>query len=106
MHIYVPLGADYNYDVAREFTHLVARLVHTKVPGFTSLKRSPSKRQKKVYLDYLQNRPGQTLAAPYSIRPRKGAPVCSVNNQDEKLEGLLLRLAKPELLYVQVFDDE
>ncbi len=28
-----------------------------------------------MYLDYLQNRHGQTLAAPYSVRPRPGAPV-------------------------------
>jgi bifunctional non-homologous end joining protein LigD len=88
LHIYVPLGAVYNYDVAREFTHLVARLVHTKTSGFTSLKRSPSKRQKKVYLDYLQNRPGQTLAAPYSIRPRPGATVATPLKWEEVKKGL------------------
>ena len=88
LHIYVPLGTQYNYDVAREFTHLVARLVHAKTSGFTSLKRSPSKRQKKVYLDYLQNRPGQTLAAPYSIRPRPGATVATPLKWGEVKKGL------------------
>jgi len=88
LHIYVPLGTNYNYDVAREFTHLVARLVHAKTSGFTSLKRSPSKRQKKVYLDYLQNRPGQTLAAPYSVRPRPGAPVATPLKWEEVKKGL------------------
>ena len=33
------------------------------------------KRKKKIYLDFLQNRHGQTLAAPYSVRPKLGAPV-------------------------------
>ncbi len=47
LHIYVPLGADYNYDVAREFTHLVARLVHAKTSGFTSLKEFHPKDRKK-----------------------------------------------------------
>jgi len=33
------------------------------------------KREGKVYLDYLQNGHGQLLVAPYSVRPRDGAPV-------------------------------
>lgn len=104
LHIYVPLNAKYNYDVAREFAHLVARLVHEKVPSFTSIKRSPSKRQKKVYLDYLQNRPGQTLAAPYSIRPQPGAPVATplkweevkigLDPKDYHIKNTLMRLSK------------
>jgi bifunctional non-homologous end joining protein LigD len=28
-----------------------------------------------VYLDYLQNGMGKTIAAPYTVRPRPGAPV-------------------------------
>jgi bifunctional non-homologous end joining protein LigD len=35
----------------------------------------PEKRRHKIYLDYLQNREGQTLAAPYSLRPTKDASV-------------------------------
>jgi bifunctional non-homologous end joining protein LigD len=58
------------------------------VPSFTSLERSPSKRQKKVYLDYLQNRPGQTLAAPYSVRPRPGATVATPLKWSEVKKGL------------------
>jgi len=88
LHIYVPLGAKYNYEVARNFAYIVAQFAYKKVPGFTSLQRSPSKRQKKVYLDYLQNRPGQTLAAPYSIRPRKGAPVSTPLKWEEVKIGL------------------
>jgi bifunctional non-homologous end joining protein LigD len=88
LHIYVPLNAQYNYDVARDFAHLVAQFVHYKIPDFTSLQRSPSKRQKKVYLDYLQNRTGQTLAAPYSVRPRQGAPVSTPLKWSEVKIGL------------------
>jgi bifunctional non-homologous end joining protein LigD len=50
-------------------------LVNQELPKITSLERSPKKRQKKIYLDYLQNRHGQTLAAPYSVRPKPGATV-------------------------------
>jgi bifunctional non-homologous end joining protein LigD len=88
LHIYIPLNAQYPYDFSREFAHLIAQLVYQKIPHITSIKRNPSKRQKKVYLDYLQNRAGQTLAAPYSIRPRQGAPVSTPLKWSEVKIGL------------------
>ena len=88
MHIYVPLGAKYDYDTAEKFAKVIATLVHHQVPDFTSLLRSPSKRQKKVYLDFLQNKAGQTLAAPYSIRPRPGATVSAPLKWEEVKPGL------------------
>jgi bifunctional non-homologous end joining protein LigD len=75
LHIYVPLEAHYDYHTVRTFAHLIATLVHEKLPDTTSLVRSPAKRTKKIYLDYLQNSKGQTIAAPYSVRPRPGATV-------------------------------
>jgi bifunctional non-homologous end joining protein LigD len=75
MHIYIPLGAKYTYDIARTFGQLIAQRVHNRIPDITSIERNPKKRQKKVYLDYLQNSKGQTLAAPYSARPKPGAKV-------------------------------
>ncbi|MFO7447050.1 MAG: non-homologous end-joining DNA ligase, partial [Ignavibacteriaceae bacterium] len=88
LHIYIPLKAKYNYDVSREFAHLIGKIVHKQIPGFTSLERSPSKRKKKVYLDYLQNRTGQTLASPYSARPRQGATVATPLEWNEVKKGL------------------
>ena len=75
MHVYVPLGATYTSDHARQFAEIIAKLVHQQLPNSTSLTRSPSLRQGRVYLDFLQNRRGQTVAAPYSVRPQPGAPV-------------------------------
>ena len=75
MHIYIPLGAKYPYDIARTFGQLIAQRVHNNIPEFTSIIRQPKNRQKKVYLDYLQNRHGQTIVAPYSVRPLPGATV-------------------------------
>ena len=88
MHIYVPLGAKYDYDTAGGFAKVIATLAHHKVPDFTSLLRSPRLRQRKVYLDFLQNKPGQTLAAPYSIRPRPGATVSAPLKWEEVKPGL------------------
>lgn len=75
IHIYIPLGAKYTYEQALDFIKIIAKLINMKQPDLTSLERSPDKRHKKVYLDCYQNRIGQTVAAPYCIRPRKGAPV-------------------------------
>ncbi|MDQ3190327.1 MAG: DNA ligase D, partial [Bacteroidota bacterium] len=75
MHILIPLAAKYTYHIIKHFAHIIVKIVHNKLPDITSLERSPKKRKNKVYLDYLQNNHGQTIAAPYCIRPRKGATV-------------------------------
>lgn len=75
LHIYVPLQAKYSHEQARLFGEVIANLIHQKLPLVTSLERQPAKRNKKVYLDYLQNAKGQTVAAPYSLRPLPGATV-------------------------------
>ncbi|HVQ44917.1 MAG TPA: DNA ligase D [Candidatus Saccharimonadia bacterium] len=88
IHIYIPMGAKYPYEQVKDFAHIIARLVNAQVPKLTSVERNPAKRQHKVYLDYLQNRHGQTLAAPYSVRPRPGAPVSTPLRWDEVKPGL------------------
>jgi bifunctional non-homologous end joining protein LigD len=75
LHVYIPLGAQYDYDLARQFAEFLAILIHRQTPGVSSILRAPNQRVGKVYLDYLQNRRGQTVAAPYSVRPVVGAPV-------------------------------
>ncbi len=75
MHIYIPLGAKYSYDQSKIFAELVVTAVQHEMPGFTSIERSLSKRKGKIYLDFLQNRQIQTIAAPYSLRPKPYATV-------------------------------
>ncbi|MEL1252313.1 DNA ligase D [Flavobacterium sp. DGU38] len=75
LHVYIPLGAQYDYDSIKILAELIAKEVHSRLPETTSLERSIKKRNHKIYIDYLQNRIGQTLAAPYSVRPKPGATV-------------------------------
>jgi bifunctional non-homologous end joining protein LigD len=75
LHIIVPMGARYQYDRVREFAELIMRIVNRALPEITTLERNPKKRGGKLYLDYLQNRNGQTLACAYSVRPYPGASV-------------------------------
>ncbi|MDD5457039.1 MAG: DNA ligase D [Candidatus Margulisbacteria bacterium] len=75
MHIYVPLAGKYTYSQAQDFAYLVNTRVNTLLPDMTSLERLPGLRRKKVYLDYLQNKVGATMASVYSVRPVPGAHV-------------------------------
>ena len=75
LHIYIPLGAKYDYNTVKIFAELIAHTVNVRLPETTTIIRSIQKRNKKIYIDFLQNRHGQTLAAPYSIRPKPGATV-------------------------------
>ncbi len=89
IHIYVPLGAKYTYDQGKEFAHMVAMLANEQLPEFTSLERSLSKRGKdRIYIDFLQNRKGQTLACAYSLRPKPGATVSTPLDWKEVKKGM------------------
>jgi bifunctional non-homologous end joining protein LigD len=88
LHIYIPLGAKYTYEQGKNFAHIIAQLAHDQLPEFTSLVRNLKERKKKIYIDYLQNRGGQTLAAPYSVRPKPGATVSTPLEWKEVKKGL------------------
>jgi bifunctional non-homologous end joining protein LigD len=91
LHIYIPLGAKYNYEQSRQLAELIATLVHQELPSFTSLVRDPEKRKDKIYIDYLQNRPIQTICSPYSVRPKPGATVSAPLNWVEVKPGLKMQ---------------
>lgn len=88
MHIYIPLGAKYSYDQSKEFARAIVKLVHEQLPVFTSVERAIANRKGKIYLDYLQNRPQATIAAPYSLRPKPGATVSMPLHWEEVKKGL------------------
>lgn len=90
IHIYIPMGGKYDFDQVKDFAHILMKQVHEKLPEITTLERSLQKRDSnKIYLDYLQNRTGQTLASAYSLRPKQGASVSMPLDWDELKPGLL-----------------
>jgi len=88
LHICIPLSPGHTYEEARLFAEDVCKVVREKFKRNTSLERTPAKRRGKIYLDYLQNRRGQTLAAPYCVRPRPGATVSTPLKWAEVKPGL------------------
>ncbi|MES2061802.1 MAG: DNA ligase D [Bacteroidota bacterium] len=91
MHIYIPLGAKYDYDQSQMFARLIVNIVHQQIPDYTSLERMVKNRNGKMYLDFLQNRPGATIAGPYSLRPKPGATVSMPLHWDEVKAGLTMK---------------
>ena len=91
LHIYIYLAAQYDYDFIKQFANYVAQLIHEQQPDVTSLERSLDKRKGLIYIDYLQNRRGQTVAAPYSVRPKPGATVSMPLSWEEVNEDLQIK---------------
>jgi len=115
LHVYVPLKNKYEYVVVRDFAHIIALLVQEELPGITTLERSLSKRGPKIYIDYLQNSAGQTLASVYSVRPVPGASISTplewkeVNHKlspkQFTIENIFQRIKKKGDLFTPVLNE-
>jgi bifunctional non-homologous end joining protein LigD len=68
IHIFVPLTPGTPYDAGQIFCQIVATIVATKHPKVATVTRSVRARGHKVYVDYLQNIEGKSLACAYSAR--------------------------------------
>lgn len=75
LHILIPLGGALTHDQSRAFAEVIARLVAGALPEIATVARPLGERGGKVYVDFLQNGFGKTIAGPFSVRPRPGAPV-------------------------------
>ena len=115
IHIFIPIGGKYEYDQIRDFAHLLMQMVQERLPKITTLERSIKKRGPKIYLDYLQNREGQTVASVYSARPKPGATVSmplewneldnDLSINDFTIKNSLSRLEKKGDLFIPVLKE-
>jgi bifunctional non-homologous end joining protein LigD len=88
LHILLPLGRQCTYAQSRALGELLARVVLGELKDIATITRHVTKRGDKVYIDYLQNRHGQTIVAPFSVRPLPGATVSMPLLWDEVNESL------------------
>jgi bifunctional non-homologous end joining protein LigD len=69
LHIFIPLPPGTSYETGVLFCQIVATIVATKHPKVATIERMTRRRKDKtIYVDYLQNIPGKTLACAYSAR--------------------------------------
>jgi bifunctional non-homologous end joining protein LigD len=88
LHVLIPLGCQCRHDESRSLGELLARLIVGEIPEITTLARQISRREGKVYVDYLQNGSGRLIVAPFSARPLPGAPVSMPLRWSEVKDGL------------------
>ena len=115
LHIFVPVVNKYDYATLRNWAGQVAAAVCSAMPSVATIARSIKDRGARVYIDYLQNVVGKTLCAPYSVRPRPGAPVSTPLEWDElpsfrpsqfTIKSIIFRLQKKGDLFAPVLNDK
>ena len=76
IHIYVPLKPSNTYDKVAEFARLFAGEVARRAPKIATIERTIAKRKStQVYVDWMQNARGKSLAAVYAARAKPKASV-------------------------------
>lgn len=75
LHILLPLARHFTHEQARDFGELLARACVARLPETATIQRHVELREGRVYIDYLQNGYGKTIAAPFCVRPVAGAAV-------------------------------
>jgi bifunctional non-homologous end joining protein LigD len=83
LHVVVPLDADADFATVRRFAREVAEQVAADDPAHLTVEARKDKRGDRLYLDVMRNAYAQTAVAPYSVRPRQGAPVATPLAWDE-----------------------
>jgi bifunctional non-homologous end joining protein LigD len=84
LHIFLPLPARTSNEAALLIAQLVATRVASAHPREATVERTVSARPKAtVYVDYLQNVLGKSVAAAYAVRARPGATVSTPLEWDE-----------------------
>src|SRR5215213_693183 len=76
IHIYVPLKPANEYDKVAEFARLFASEVARRAPNMATVERTIAKRKStQVYVDWMQNARGKSLAAVFTARAKPKATV-------------------------------
>jgi bifunctional non-homologous end joining protein LigD len=89
LHIYIPLPPGTSYESGQLFCQIVATVIASRHPRIATVERTVRARPKgTVYVDYLQNILGKTLATAYSARASDFAGVSTPLAWDE-LDGSL-----------------
>jgi len=89
LHIYVPLPPKTTYETGQLLCQVVATIVATKHPKVATVERMVKRRPRgTVYVDYLQNIIGKTIATAYSARASDFAGVSTPLTWKEVAAGV------------------
>lgn len=83
IHIYLPVAPRYGFHETSAWVERLSRAVGAQVPDLVSWEWSVAGRGGRARLDYTQNAPNKTLAAPYAVRPTPTASVSAPISWEE-----------------------
>ncbi|BCS34903.1 hypothetical protein TBR22_A41290 [Luteitalea sp. TBR-22] len=98
LHIHIPLAPGTSYESGQLLCQIIASAVASQHPRAATVERMVARRGRTVYVDYLQNIEGKTLACAYSARASQFAGVStplqwSELDQDVRPEDFTLQTA-------------
>jgi bifunctional non-homologous end joining protein LigD len=88
LHIYIPMPRETPYEAGLIFCQIIATIVASRHPSAATVERAVQARGRRVYVDYLQNIQGKTLACAYSARGSDYAGVATPLTWAEVHEGV------------------
>ena len=83
VHVHVPLRGDATFEAVAAIGHHVGALLARHHPDLLTVEFSKEDRGDRLFVDTLRNAPAQHAVAPYTLRPRPGAPVAVPLRWDE-----------------------
>jgi DNA primase len=86
IHIYVRIEPSWTFTDVRHAAIAFGRELERRMPGQVTVKWWKEERGERVFIDYNQNARDRTIASPYSVRPKPGAPVSAPLAWDELTE--------------------
>ena len=105
LHIYIPLPPGTSYSAGLLFCQILATIVASRHPKAATIERMVKNRPAcVVYIDYLQNIYGKTLATAYSARASTFAGVSTPLTWDEVHDGLQSGLAPQDFTMQGILD--
>jgi DNA ligase D len=83
IHIYVRIEPRWTFTDVRHAAIAFGRELERRMPGEVTTKWWKEERGERIFVDYNQNARDRTIASPYSVRPKPGAPVSAPLLWDE-----------------------
>jgi bifunctional non-homologous end joining protein LigD len=83
LHVVTPLDRSADFETVRAWARSLAEKLAWSIPDSFTTEIRKEKRGQRLFIDYTRNAFGQTKVAPYTVRPKRGAPVATPVEWDE-----------------------
>ncbi|MFP4345160.1 MAG: non-homologous end-joining DNA ligase [Anaerolineales bacterium] len=116
LHVVAPLDRSADFDTVRAVARAMAQVLVDRQPDRLTLEMSKAERGDRVFLDYLRNSYAQHGVAPYSLRPKPGAPIATpldweelrdkeIKSQSYTVDNIFRRLGQKADPWRDFYDD-